>query len=88
MLKCTFCERTDDVTRCANPRCRNSVCHRHALRFEVADVDGLALESFCSRDCYAQVQRRALPNAQAILMALIIVVIALALVWIVSVPFL
>ncbi|MDZ4764483.1 MAG: hypothetical protein SGI73_08020 [Chloroflexota bacterium] len=88
MAKCTVCERDQDVTKCANPRCRNWICKRHALRFEVADVDGLALESFCSRACYMQVQRRALPNAEAFLMALIIVLVAFGLVWITAVRFL
>jgi hypothetical protein len=61
---------------------------RHALSFEVTGDIEPELAYFCSRSCYVQVQRRALPDAKALFIALSVVLIMFLLYWLVVTPFL
>lgn len=75
-MRCHVCEQTDEVVKCAHPSCRNYICPRHAMRYEISDETGMYVESFCSRACYIQTVRRAMPAQQELLIALIVVLVA------------
>jgi hypothetical protein len=74
---CVVCDRADELVHCANPRCRNSVCARHVLRFETPGLDGVTVDVFCSRRCHVEVLRRELPVRVEVLIGLIIVLVGL-----------
>lgn len=88
MAACVVCGNGERLIKCRNPGCREWICGRHALRFEVTGDIESELAYFCSRACYVQVQRRALPDAKALFIALSIVLIAFLLYWLVVTPFL
>ena len=58
--------------QCYNPQCRQILCLRHALSFELAEDGETHMEYFCSRRCYIDVQRRALPAARELMIVLIV----------------
>lgn len=88
MAKCVVCGDGDRLIKCCNPRCREWVCARHALSFEVTGDIEPELAYFCSRPCYVEVQRRALPDAKALFMAVSALLIVFLLYWLVVTPFL
>jgi hypothetical protein len=67
------------LSRCANPRCRNSVCERHALSYEWVEDEDSQRAAYCSRQCWNEVRQRALPISRelAIAATLIFIVIPL-----------
>ncbi|PJF27731.1 MAG: hypothetical protein CUN53_02940 [Phototrophicales bacterium] len=64
------------------------MCKRHALSFEVTGDIETELAFFCSRPCYVEVQRRALPDVKALFIAVSVLLIAFLLYWLVVTPFL
>jgi hypothetical protein len=90
VAKCVVCGAEDGgrLIKCRNPRCRAWVCRRHALRFEVTGDIEPELALFCSRACYVEVQRRALPDAKALLIAAVVLLLAFLFYWWLVTPFL
>lgn len=75
-MTCCFCTQTDDLAKCGYAQCRNYVCPRHGLRYEISDASGMRMEVFCSRACYVRTVRRVMPLQQELLIALIVILIA------------
>lgn len=77
-MGCHVCASSENIVKCANPACRNLVCPRHELRYEISDAAGMRMEPFCSRECYIRTVRRHVPAAQELYIALIVIVVAAA----------
>lgn len=88
MAACVVCGDGERLIKCRNPGCREWICKRHALRFEVTGDIEPELAIFCSRVCYIEVQRRALPDAKALFIAAVFVALAFLLYWWLVTPFL
>lgn len=74
MMQCCVCSSQLELEKCGNPRCRNHVCVRHRVTFELSDETGTTFDYFCSRECWRIVQRRALPLEKEIWIALVVVI--------------
>jgi len=61
---------------CANPRCRNRICPKHAVSFELSDETGTHLDFYCSRECWSELRLRALPPKRELSIAAIVLLIA------------
>ncbi len=88
MAECIVCGGGERLIKCRNPRCGAWVCARHALRFEVTGDVEPELAHFCSRACYIEVQRRALPDAKVLFIAAVVLALAFLLYWWLVIPFL
>lgn len=86
MTVCAVCgksaaELPDNIplVRCANPACRNHICARHGLMYEVNDAQESRLDYYCSRQCWQAVQRRSLPVAQELAIAALFLLLVIPL---------
>lgn len=75
---CSVCDATEDtgdLYKCPNPRCRNYVCARHGLLFEVHDDFASTLDYYCSRQCWNQVRQKSLPISKELAIFAIVLLI-------------